>query len=291
MDLFHAFDVARLALIRKSCEPGFLLRISFASLGTKFALGDRQDGLKSATICQIVQVDIVQLVVLFFELSGASLLEDAGCLSNGVIIQKLGLSSDSVLDVVFEATEVRFVDHVRQLLLHSFNFLSDFNLPLTDQGSEAALLSVTPLADGVVEDELVALNGLAALALDVHLVPSAVFASLLEQLHRETRHLALLADVCAQVVTLLLQVGLAGDVDHEVVPVELLNVGDSLVLLEQLSEVVLDSSQLLHDLVSEVALSLLVGLLELDYHELRDSLKLADGARLGLGEFFQFLAL
>ena len=90
---------------------------------------------------------------------------------------------------------------------------------------------------------------------------------------------------------MLLEVGLAGDVNNEIVSFKLLDVGGSLIRYKQFLQIVLDSAQLLHDLVSEVSLALFVGLLELDNHELSHGLKIIDVAGLGLRKLLKLLTL
>ena len=101
--------------------------------------------------------------------------------------------------------------------------------------TQTTVLGRCPLADRVVEDQLITLNRLACLTLDLHLVPCAVSATFLQQLHGQAGHLTLLADVSAEVIALFLEELLALHVNNEVVTFELLNIGDTVVLLQELA--------------------------------------------------------
>ena len=90
---------------------------------------------------------------------------------------------------------------------------------------------------------------------------------------------------------MLLKIGLASDVNDEVISIKLLDVGDALIFFKQFTQVILDSAQLLHDFIPEVAFSLFVGLLELDNHELSHGLELINRAGLAFRDLRELLAL
>jgi len=170
-------------------------------------------------------------------------------------------------------------------MLHPFNLLLELNLPLKDQSIEASVLIGSSLANSVVEEQFFALNRLAALARDLHKIPGAGLASLFEQLHCQTRDFTFFSDVRAEIISLLFKGSFASYIDNEIVSIKLLNVSDALVLLKKLTKVILDAAKLLHDLIPEVLLSLIIGLLELNNHQLGDGLKLIDWAGLAFGDF------
>ena len=81
---------------------------------------------------------------------------------------------------------------------------------------------------------------------------------------------------------MLLEICLAHDVNDELVPVELFDVGDSFVLVEKIPEVFFDLVQLLHNFVSKVLLTKLIGFLELYNESICDCLQVSDISRLGV---------
>jgi len=125
----------------------------------------------------------------------------------------------------------------------------------------------------------------------LHVVPGAADATLAQQLHRQARHFALLADVIAEIVALLLKHGLTRDIDDEFITNELFDIGDAIVLLKQVSQAVLDAIELAHDLTAESLLAHLILLLEHNDKELGDRLQVSVRHRLKLRDLAELVAL
>lgn len=195
MDLLHTLDVSLLALGCESGESCLLIWVSLSGLSAQLALRDCQDGLELAVALHLIHVDIVKLVILLLQLASTCFLKNTGSFSNRVVIQELWLSTDTILKIVFKATELSLIEGLSHFTLHAVQFLLELNLALEDQLGEQAVLLRSSLADGIVVDQLFALDRLAGLAVDVHLVPCLLGAAFLQQHHGQTGDLALLADV------------------------------------------------------------------------------------------------
>lgn len=64
VNLLHALDVTRLALVGESRKSGLLIWVPLARLRSKLTLGDGEDGLEFATVALVIQVHVVHLVIL-----------------------------------------------------------------------------------------------------------------------------------------------------------------------------------------------------------------------------------
>lgn len=158
MDFFHALDVTRLTLVGEGGEASFLIGIPLSCLGAQLTLSDGKDRLQFTVALVGVHVYIVKLVIFLLQLASTSLLEDTGSFSNRIVIHELWLAGNSVLEVVFEATELGLVKNLSLLVFHTLKLLHKFDFTLSPKVLETAILLRRLLADSIVVDQFIALN-------------------------------------------------------------------------------------------------------------------------------------
>lgn len=129
VDLLHTLNVARTTLLGEGSKASFFIRVTLARLCSELTLGDRKDRLQFAVTIHLDRL-VAVLVGLFLGFTSSGLLEDASSLGDRVVIEELGLARDAIEDIVLKATVIGLIDHLYQLLLHTLELLSQFNLPL-----------------------------------------------------------------------------------------------------------------------------------------------------------------
>ncbi len=86
---------------------------------------------------------------------------------------------------------------------------------------------------------------------DIHLIPRRLDYTIPQQLQLQSPLLGRLPNISANIFTLLNKLGLLQQINHEFITLKLLDIGDALVLAQQVAKLLLDDGQLLHDLLFE----------------------------------------
>lgn len=95
------------------------------------------------------------------------------------------------------------------------------------------------------------MNRLHSRRVDIHLIPCRLNYTIPQQLQLQSPLLGRLANISANIFTLLNKLGLLQQINHEFIALKLFDISDALILAKQIAKLLLDDGQLLHDLLFE----------------------------------------
>jgi hypothetical protein len=138
-----------------------------------------------------------------------------------------GLRRDTIHNVGFlETREIFLIHDFHKLQLDSLEFFAELVTAEVDNLVETALLLCVALTDTIVKDQHITLNRADSLILNLHLVPCGLLDTFTKKFKFKGGLFGLLADLLANLLTFLIDILSAFNINDEIITLQFLNIGD-----------------------------------------------------------------